>query len=105
MLGLNETAVLCRYLGQRGGRPAYAEPGESFACRSEPALSRSARSDSVERGADLRVFAGDVDIRPGDRIELDGARYRVAEVRRLRGWMGVHHLELAAKAVERGEAR
>ena len=105
MLGLNETAVLRRYLGQRGGRPAYAEPGEKFACRSEPAHSRNARSDSAERGANLRLFAEDVGVRPGDRIELDGASYRVAEVERLRGWRGVHHLEIAARAELCGEVR
>lgn len=103
MLGLNETATLCRYAGRRGGRPAFAEPGEAFACRSEPATGRSARSDSFERSANLRVFADDIGARPGDRIELDGARYRIAEVKRLRGWMGTHHLEIAAKAEERGE--
>ncbi len=105
MLGLNETAALRRCTGLRGGRPTYAEPGERFACRSEPASRRSAGGDAAERSADLRVFAQGVDVLPGDRIELDGASYRVAEVRCLRGWRGTHHLELTARAAEKREAR
>lgn len=100
MFGFNESAVLHRWIGQRGGKPAFAEPGQAFACRSEPTLRRSSRSDSVERGAEMRIFAGNIGAQPGDRVEIGGASYRISEIKRLRGWMGVHHLEMTARAEE-----
>lgn len=98
MFGLNERAALFACIGQRGGRPAYEERGVAFACRSEPAPAQSARGDSLERGGQARIFAeAGLSARPGDRIELGGARYRIVEVRHMRGWAGEHHLEIIAR--------
>ena len=97
MFALNETATLYASLGQQGGRPVYAEKGTAFACRSEPAWGQRFSGSAVERAADTRIFARDVDARPGDRIALDGRNYRIAEVQPMRGWRGVHHLEILAK--------
>ena len=101
MFGLNETAALYARTGQSGGKPAYAERAVEFRCRSEPAQAWGARGsgagNAIERTADTRIFAQGVDAHPGDRIELHGARYRVTEVKRMRGLAGIHHLEIMAK--------
>ena len=105
MFALNETAVLYPREGQSGGRPAYAARGEAFRCRSEAEPSWTAGGDSVAPGGALRVFARNVDAHPGDRVELGGASYRIAEVKRMRGFAGIHHLEILARAEHRaGEA-
>lgn len=97
MFALNETAILHASLGQRGGKPVYAEEGVTFACRSEPAWAQRFSGSAVERAADTRIFARDVAAQPGDRIALNGRNYRIAEVQPMCGWRGLHHLEILAK--------
>ena len=102
MFPCNETGTLYACVGQRGGKPAYAGRGVAFSCRSEPAWGERARNTAISRMADTRIFipvapGGEIAPRPGDRIELDGRSYRVAEVQPLRAWKGLHHLELLAK--------
>lgn len=97
MLGLSETAVLHPHLGRHGGGPAFAEDGVEFACRSEAEPGHKWSGDSVERSGRIRIFAAEMEARPGDRIELNGNNYTIAEVKRLRGLRGVHHLEIEAK--------
>ena len=97
MFALNETGVLYAHLGQRGGKPVFAEDGVAFRCRSEAAWAQRFRGNSVERVADTRIFAQGVGARPGDRIALNGRNYRIAEVQPVRGWNGIHHLEILAK--------
>lgn len=102
MLGLNASALLRAQIGRKGGKPAYAEEGQTFLCRCEPLLRRSANGDGVEGSAQLRIFARaeeDFDPRPGDRVELDGKSCRIVEVRRFDGLWGVHHLEIEAREV------
>ena len=106
MFALNETAFLYPSLGHRSGRAAFAETGAIVRCRSEPAWAHRASGSAVERVADIRIFANvssespihaRLNPRPGDRIELNGRCYRIAEVQPMRGWRGIHHLELLAK--------
>ena len=104
MLALNETAYLYANLGQRNGKPAYAEHASELRCRSEPAWIHHASGSAVERVADTRIFASasaessiQCEPRPGDRIELNGRRYRIAEVQPMRGWSAIHHLEILAR--------
>ena len=97
MLALNETAYLYASLGQRNGRPAYAAHAATLRCRSEPAWIHRASGSAVARMADTRIFACAAQAHPGDRIELNGRRYRIAEVRPMRGWSGIHHLEILAR--------
>lgn len=98
MFALNETATLHAFLGQRGGKPAYADEGVKFACRSEPAWMHRFRGTAIECAADTRIFARDVEAHPGDRVALNGRCYRVAEVQPMRGWKGIHHLEILARS-------
>ena len=97
MFALNETATLYTFLGQRGGKPAWAESGTDFLCRSEPAWKQRFSGSAIERAADTRIFAENVEAHPGDRIVLNGRYYRIAEVQPMRGWRGIHHLEILAK--------
>ena len=101
MFALNETAALHACVGQRGGRPAFAESGVEFSCRSEPAWANRYSGNDVKRVADTRIFAGtsgqEIDPHPGDRIALNGRYYRIAEVQAVRGWRGIHHLEILAR--------
>ena len=97
MFALNETARLHAFLGQRGGKPAYAEQGVEFRCRSEPAQAHSFNGIAIDRTADTRIFAQSVDAHPCDRVALNGESYLISEVRSMRGFRGVHHLEILAK--------
>ena len=97
MFALNETATLHAFLGQRGGKPEWAKDGAAFRCRSEPAWKHRFSGSAIERAADTRIFAEGVDAQPGDRIALHGRYYRVAEAQPMRGWRGVHHMEILAK--------
>ena len=97
MFALNETATLYALLGQRGGKPAYAETGAAFRCRSEPAWAQRISGSAIGQAADTRIFAWGVDAHPGDRIALNGRNYRIAEVQPMRGWNGIHHLEILAR--------
>ena len=98
MFGLNEEAVLHACLGHRGGKPAFAESGTSFRCRSEPAWVHRFGGSAVEAMADVRIFAeASVEPNPGDRVALNGRWYRIAEVQPVRGWRSVHHLEILTK--------
>ena len=97
MFALNETAVLYPLMGQRGARPAYAETGTAFHCRSEAAWVQRLSGNAVEHAADTRIFAQYVDAHPGDRVTLNGRCYRIAEVRPMRALRGIHHLEMLAK--------
>lgn len=108
MLGLNETAVLHRLLGRKGGRNVYETPGTPFPCRIEPTLSRKASGDSEEGSARLRVFAepaANFAPRPGDRVELPAGSFRVAEVGYLADLRGLHHLEIELREAGRGHER
>ena len=98
MFACNEPAILYACLGQRGGKPAFTEEGIAFRCRSEPAWGHRSSGDAVDRVADTRIFARDVEARPGDRVQLNGKYYRIAEVQPMRGWNSIHHLEILAKA-------
>ena len=104
MFGFNEAAALYARIGQRGGRPAFAREGVRFMCRSEPAWIHRMGGSAIENVADTRIFAEAMDAarerfdpRPGDRIALDGRYYRIAEVQPMRGWCGIHHLEILAR--------
>lgn len=97
MLALNETAYLYANLGQQSGKPVYAARGEALRCRSKPAWIHRVSSSAIERVADTRIFARAAQAHPGDRIVLNGRRYRIAEVQPMRGWRGIHHLEILAR--------
>ena len=98
MFGLNEEGTLHAFLGQRGGAPAFAERGAAFRCRSEPAWTHRFGRSAVEGVAEIRIFAeGSIAPKPGDRIALNGRWYRISEAQPVRGWRGVHHLEILAQ--------
>ena len=97
MFALNETAFLYANRGQRGGKSVYADTGATLRCRSEPAWIHRASGSAVERVADTRIFACVARVYPGDRLVLNGRCYRIAEVQPMRGWCGIHHLEILAR--------
>lgn len=97
MFGLNEMATLYRYNGQSGGKPSYAPTGTRFACRSQPTCVHSPSNGSIERTADLRIFAHVIAPSPGDRITIDNSAYIITEVQSMRGFSGVHHVEILAR--------
>ena len=101
MFALNERAKLYKRAGQHAGKPAYADAYSAFPCRTQPEARHTSGSKGVERSADTRVFmpasAATLAIEPGDKIVLDdGAALIVAEVQIMRGFSGVHHLEVLA---------
>lgn len=100
MFALNETATLFPCIGQSGGKPAYAENGTTFHCRSEHVQNHAfigTTGGAVQKGADTRIFAQGVTVNPGDRIDLNDKCYLVREVSEVRGFRSVHHLEILAK--------
>ena len=108
MLALTERGTLFALLGQRDGRPDYAAQGTDFACRSEPAWAHRFSGSAISQTADTRIFAAaaeHLEPRPGDRILLNGRKYRVAEVQSMRALFGIHHLEMLAKDEGAAEAR
>jgi len=98
MLTLTQAAQVCRYVGQRGGRPAYAPVGTPLRCRVHPMDAREAGARGFDAGGSAMVFAECADVRPGDRLVLeDGGALIVSRVSAMRGLDRVHHLEIEAR--------
>ena len=98
MIGTNDVATLYAFQGQSGGKPAYAEKGEPFPCRCEPASLHAISGQSIEETADTLFIAEDIAASPGDRIRYNGRDYLVKRVDALRTFSRIHHYEILARA-------
>ena len=101
MLGLWQTAALYRREGVRGGKPVYAEAGVPFPCRAEIARGASPGGQRVAGRVAVKLFAGEIDVSPGDKVALPGGGAAiVTEVKVCPGPDGVHHLEMLAEGAD-----
>lgn len=102
MYALTQTATHYRRTGQSGGKPAYAEEGQAFRCRSQPAGSRTTGGKGVDEGFEAKIFAGaemaDTGVTAGDKIVLqDGTECVVVDVQIMYGYAKAHHVEITTR--------
>lgn len=96
---LNETATLYRRTGQSAGKPAWANDGIGFQCRTQPYTAQQATAQGYSGDADTRVYAlPDLEAAAGDKILFDDGSFAIVrEVYRRRGMADLHHLEILGK--------
>lgn len=97
MLGLNHRATWVPQVGQKSGKPAYADNGTEFSCRIQPTDIHTLATLGITSADSITVYCLPAGIHTGDKIITPAQReYIVRSVREEYGFRGLHHLKIIA---------